>query len=173
MPSSRTLSTPGLDELVREQVLNIFGKDDADQSPVPLQESELKTKALLRRQRGRPRHFEPAEAILRISKNLPNGPDRVRCYSDRAWRWSIWHHSYRPTKGEQLGQRFGGDQFFYNWVRDRSGGYVSPKRTDLDPGAAHIGTNNLIDERDAHRVEVYMPRNCIDIAGLNGAYQHE
>jgi hypothetical protein len=66
-----------------------------------------------------------------------------------------------------------GDEFFYDWVRDGSGGYVSPKRTYLNPGATHVGINNLIGERKAHRVEVYMPRNYIDIAGLNGAYQHE
>src|SRR5262245_33283656 len=130
-------------------------------------------KTLLRSQCGGSRHFEPAEAIFRIFKNLPNGSDRVRCYSNRAWRWSIWHHSYRPTNGEQLRQRFGGDQFFYNWVRNGSGGYVSPKRTDLNPGAAHVGINNLIRERDAHPVEVYMARNCINVAGLNGACQHE
>jgi hypothetical protein len=85
----------------------------------------------------------------------------------------FWHHSYRPTKGEQLGQRFEGDKFFYNRVRDGSGGYVAPERTDLNPGARHLGVNNLIGERKAHRVEVYMPRNGTDIAGLNGAYQHE
>ena len=96
-----------LGKFIREQVLNIFRKGDPDQSPVPVQKSELKTEALLLRQCGRPRDFEPAEAILGIPKNLPNGPDRVRCYSDRTWWWSIWHHSYRPTNGEQLGQRFG------------------------------------------------------------------
>jgi hypothetical protein len=97
----------GLDKLVYKQVLNILGQDDADQSPLPLQQSKLKTEALLLRQGGRPHDFEPAEAILGIPKNLPNGPNRVRCYSDRTWWWSIWHHSYRPTNGEQLGQRFG------------------------------------------------------------------
>jgi hypothetical protein len=162
-----------LNELIREQVLNLFGKDDPDQSPVPLQKPELKTKSLLRWQRSRPRHFEPSEAVLRISKNLPNGPDGVRCYSDCTWRGSIWHHSYRPTNSEQLGQRLARNKSFYNRIRDGSGGYVSPKRTDLHPGATHIRINNLIGERDAHRVEIYMPRNCIDIVGLNGAYQHE
>jgi hypothetical protein len=112
MPPLRPITEPswqsfshGLDELVREQVLNMFGNDDPDQSPVPLQKSELETKVLLPRQPGRFRDFEPAEAILGIPKNLPNGPDRVRCYSDRTWWCSIWHHSYGPTNGEQLGLR--------------------------------------------------------------------
>src|SRR5437879_1181030 len=78
-----------LGKLIREQVLNIFRKGDPDQPPVPLQKSELKMEALLRRQCGRPRHFEPTQAILRVLKNLPKGSDRVSCYSDRAWRWSI------------------------------------------------------------------------------------
>src|SRR5262249_45543503 len=39
---------------------------------------------LLLRQRGWRRHFEPSKAIFRISKNLPNGPNRALCYPDRS-----------------------------------------------------------------------------------------
>src|SRR5262245_52854533 len=78
-----------LGKFIREQVLNLFRKGDPDEPPVPLQKSELKMETLLRRQRGRSHHLEPAQAILRILKNLPKGSDRVGSYSDRAWRWSI------------------------------------------------------------------------------------
>jgi hypothetical protein len=44
---------------------------------------------------------------------------------------------------------------------------VSPKRTDLDPGAVHVGGNNLIGEGDTHRVEGYVPPHRVDIASLN------
>src|SRR5262245_42394478 len=59
----------------------MLGNDDRDQSPAPLQKPELETKASLPRQARRRRDFEPAEAILGIRKNLPNGPDRVRRYA--------------------------------------------------------------------------------------------
>ncbi len=63
-----------------------------------------------------------------------------------------------------MGQCFARDEFFYNRIGDSSSGHVSPKRTDLDPSAADVGSNNLICERDANRVEVYVLRNCIDLA---------
>jgi len=128
-------------------------------------------KALLPRQGGRPRDFEPAEAIFGIRKNLPNGPDRVRRYSNGAWRRGQYRS--RPASGEQLGYCLGGVELFHNWVRDGSGGHVSSQRTDLDPGAAQVGIDNLIGERDAHRVEIHTIRNRADVAVFNGAYEHK
>src|SRR4029077_5219465 len=95
----------GLDELVCEQVHDMLGNDDPDQPPAPLQKSELETKASLPRQARRRRDFEPAEAILGIRKNPPDGSDRVGRYSNRAWRC----RQYRcgPTSAEQLRHRFG------------------------------------------------------------------
>ena len=56
---------------------------------------------------------------------------------------------------------------------DGSGGHVSPQRTDLDPGAAQVDVDNLIGERDAHRVEIHSIRNRPHIAAFNGAYQRK
>src|SRR6266567_981890 len=47
------------------------------------------------------------------------------------------------------------------------------ERTDLCSGAPDIGSDDLLCERDAHRVEIYMPRHRNDIARLHSAYQHE
>jgi hypothetical protein len=74
----------GLGQLIPEQVLNILWKGDGDQTPAPLQELKRKTEALLPRQHGWRRHFEPGKAIFRIFKNLPNGANRALCDPDRA-----------------------------------------------------------------------------------------
>src|SRR5262249_29862735 len=95
-----------------------------------------------------------------------HSPNRASRNPVRTWR-PIWQHGYRPTNGKQLSQCFGRDQPFHNWIGDRGGSYVSPERTDLDPGAAYVGGNDLIGERDAHRVQVYVPCYCVDIARLN------
>ncbi|HEX4616607.1 MAG TPA: hypothetical protein VH230_11915, partial [Stellaceae bacterium] len=57
--------------------------------------------ALLLRQHGWRRHFEPSKAIFRIFKNLPNSPDCAPGYPDRARR-RIGYHGYWPTNTKQL-----------------------------------------------------------------------
>src|SRR5216683_6455506 len=98
----------------------------------------------------------------------------ARCYPDRTWR-RIGHHSYRPTNSKQLRQCLGGNQLFHDWIGDAqgTGGHTLRERTDLDPGAPDVGSDDLICERHAHRVEIYMPRHRVHIAGLNSAYQHQ
>ena len=48
-------------------------------------------------------------------------------------------------------------------IGDGGGRHVSRKRTDVDPGAAHVGGNNLIRERGAYRIEIHMPPYRIDM----------
>ena len=114
--------------------MNILWEDDTDQSPVPLQQPKLETEAMLGRQCSRTHHFEPPQAVLAIVKNLPNGTDRVRCYSDRARRWAIWRDGCRgPTSRDELGECLGRDKFLRNWIGNTQGApsYVTCKRASL------------------------------------------
>src|SRR5262245_24993494 len=164
----------GLGELIPEQVLNILWQGDSDQTPAPLQQPKRKTEALLLRQHGRRRHFEPGKAIFRISKNLPNGANRALCDPDRARRW-IGTHGYRPTITNQLGQCFGGNQFLHDWIGDPqgAGGHALRERTDVDSGPPNVGGHDLLRERRTHRIEIHMTRHCADIMGLHGVYEHQ
>src|SRR5262245_32739351 len=103
--------------------------------------------ALLLRQRGWRRHFEPSKAIFRISKTLPNSPDCAASYPDRAWR-RIGHHGYWPTNTKQLRQCFGGNQFFHDWIGDPqgTGGHTFREGTDIDPGPPNVGRHHLVRE---------------------------
>jgi hypothetical protein len=103
---------------------------------------------LLGRQNCRTRDLEPVETIFAILKNLPNGPNRIPCYSDRAWRWSICHGSYGPTSRDESEECFGRDKFLHNWIGNTygDGNYVACKRAGLDSGAPHVSVDNLIRE---------------------------
>src|ERR1051326_6490680 len=105
--------------------------------------------ALLWRQCDRPCHFEPAEAILSIVEDLPNGSDRVRCYPERVWWGLVWHDGSGPASRDELRECVRGDKSMHG-----ADSHGACERAGLDSGATHVSANNLIRERHADPIEI-------------------